>query len=168
VHPRQLDVQSEEGELFSKIQILRVRATFAGGAMDMAQQRRRWTDEEVTKLMSMAQIPVSPNRCRNWPKNEFRPREGPRTGYLLANGSAPTTDTAHGASGLDLTGSSTGTTSPLDPVVHAGSDCAFPRAKMRRALYGAIAGENVPTPNARLNLLDVVINGAMLHDGSLA
>jgi hypothetical protein len=51
-----LDVQSEEGrELFSKIQILRVRATFAGGAMDMSQQRRRWTDEEVTKLMSMAQ-----------------------------------------------------------------------------------------------------------------
>jgi hypothetical protein len=44
---------------------------------------------------------------------------------------------------------------------HAGSDRAFPRAKTWRALH---AGENLPTPKTRLNLLDVVIiiNGAML------
>jgi hypothetical protein len=44
-----------------------------------------------------AEIPVSPNRFRDWPANKFRPHEGPRTGYLFA---APATDIALGASGL--------------------------------------------------------------------
>jgi hypothetical protein len=33
-----------------------------------------------------AEIPVSPNRFRDWPASIFRPHEGPATGYLFANG----------------------------------------------------------------------------------
>ena len=61
--------------------------------------------------------------------------------------------------------------SSLDTVVnlfHAGRYCALPRAIMRRALNDLIPGENNPTPKARLNLLDIIINGAMLHDVTFA
>jgi hypothetical protein len=46
------------------------------------------------------EIPVSPNRFRNWPKNEFCPHEGSRVGYLLASGSAPPRDTRSRSFGL--------------------------------------------------------------------
>ena len=55
----------------------------------------------------------------------------------------------------------------LDTVVnlfHAGRYGALPRAIMRRTLNDLIPGENNPTPKARLNLLDIIIHGAMLHD----
>ena len=72
--------------------------------MVMTQIRRRWTYKDVEAAEHGAEIPVSPNRFRDWPANSFRPHEGPRTVYLFANGSAPATDNRSGASGLDLPG----------------------------------------------------------------
>jgi hypothetical protein len=66
----------------------------------MTQHRRRWTYEEVAKLVSLAQMPDSPNRFRDRPAPSFRPPEGPRPGYLFANGSAPRQTNRGGASGL--------------------------------------------------------------------
>jgi hypothetical protein len=54
----------------------------------------------------------------------------------------------------------------LNPVVNllmASRDGEFPRSKMRRPLDGSIARINAPAPAARLVLLNVVINGAVLH-----
>ena len=81
----------------------------------MTQQRRRWTFEEITKLMSMAQkCPPAQIASEIGRAPSFRPHEGPRPVHLFANGSAPSTDTAHGASGLDHTGSSFNVASPRE------------------------------------------------------
>lgn len=55
---------------------------------------------------------------------------------------------------------------PLNPVIDlivAGFDSKFPRAVLRQSLYLAVAGIDIPAPAARLELLHVVINGAMFH-----
>jgi hypothetical protein len=56
--------------------------------------------------------------------------------------------------------------SPFDPIVDlfvAGFDGPFPSSEMRRPLHGSISRKNVPAPEARLDLLNVIINGTMLH-----
>ena len=54
----------------------------------------------------------------------------------------------------------------LDPVIDLGMASrhrAFPGPEMGRTLDLVIAGINVPTPKPGLDLLNVVINGVVLH-----
>jgi hypothetical protein len=69
--------------------------------MDMTQMRRPWTDEEVTKLMSMAQK-YAPAQIASEIDRALASVRTLRTEYLFANGSAPATDNRSRASGLDL------------------------------------------------------------------
>jgi hypothetical protein len=69
----------------------------------MAQMRRPWTDEVVTKLLNMAQKYPTAQIASEIGRPIPSVREkGPRTGYLFANGSLRTTDNRSSASRLEM------------------------------------------------------------------